>query len=512
MPPRPGRFAPRLWRASCLALALAACVGSAAPPETDPGQDAAPAITAGASTTAATDAAGPAQTDAATTEPTAGSPTNATTTTAPPAPAAPSPTATEAADTDPDQAQIDAITTEPAAAEPTAPPAGPATTAPTTSTTDTEPAAAVPTEPAAPAPATAATTTAPTTEPPAGPAATTAPSAPATTAPTAAADPPKTDAAAQPATTAPVAGPAATTATAPVTVTAAPVATAPTPPPTATATTAAPAPPATTPAPSAIATTTAPPAPPTTTAPSTTTTAVNRETGPPRRYRPQPVEILPHDRTSFTQGLAWRQGVFYESAGLYGKSSVRIVDPATGEVIREQPLPDRYFGEGLEVVGDRVVQLTWREETAFIWETETLAPLGTFSYQGEGWGLCAQADRFVMSDGSDVLTFRHLETFAPLGSVRVARNGEPVTRLNELECAGGLVYANIWLTDLIAVIDPDTGAVTALVDCSGLAGLLDDREGIDVLNGIAYRPDQDRFFLTGKLWPNLFLAEMVPDL
>ena len=249
----------------------------------------------------------------------------------------------------------------------------------------------------------------------------------------------------------------------------------------------------------------------TTTAAPTTTTTAPSETGTPRRYRPHPVATLPHDRTSFTQGLAWRQGVFYESSGLYGKSSVRIVDPATGEVIKEQLLPDRYFGEGLEVVGDRVVQLTWREETAFIWETDTLAPLGTFSYQGEGWGLCAQADRFVMSDGSDVLTFRHLETFAPLGSVRVARNGEPVTRLNELECAGGLVYANIWLTDTIAVIDPDTGAVSALIDCSDLAGLLDDREGIDVLNGIAYRPDQDRFYQTGKLWPNLFLTEMVPD-
>ena len=214
---------------------------------------------------------------------------------------------------------------------------------------------------------------------------------------------------------------------------------------------------------------------------------------------------------SFTQGLAWRQGVFYESAGLYGRSSVRIVDPATGEVIKERALDDQYFGEGLEVVGERVVQLTWREETAFVWQTETLAPLGTFSYSGEGWGLCAQADRFVMSDGSDVLTFRHLETFAPLGSVRVARNGEPVTRLNELECVGGLVYANIWLTDSIAVIDPAQGTVTALVDASGLAGLLDDREGVDVLNGIAYRPDRDRFYLTGKLWPNLFEVELVPD-
>ena len=278
----------------------------------------------------------------------------------------------------------------------------------------------------------------------------------------------------------------------------------------------------------ATTTTDTDPAPPETTLPTTTTTnpppatsaaattvppttaAPAAERGPPQSYLPQLVERLPHDRSSFTQGLVWRQGVFYESTGLHGRSAVRIVDPATGEAIREQTLPEQYFGEGLEVADGRVVQLTWQEETAFIWEAGTLEPLGTFAYQGEGWGLCAQEDRFVMSDGSSLLTFRHLETFQPLGTVEVTREGEPVANLNELECAGGLVYANIWLTDSIAIIDPADGTVTGLIDGSGLTDLLDDREGIDVLNGIAYRPDLDLFYLTGKLWPNLFLVELVP--
>ena len=250
---------------------------------------------------------------------------------------------------------------------------------------------------------------------------------------------------------------------------------------------------------------------PPTTAPTTTAAAEPpAESDPPRRYLPQVVERLPHDRTSFTQGLVWRQGMFYESTGLYGSSAVRIVDPATGGVIREQTLPEQYFGEGLEVADGRVVQLTWQEETAFIWEAGTLEPLGTYAYRGEGWGLCAQEDRFVMSDGSSVLTFRHLETFQPLGTVEVTRDGQPVSNLNELECANGLVYANIWLTDSIAAIDPADGTVTALIDGSGLADLLADREGIDVLNGIAYRPDRNLFYLTGKFWPNLFLVELVP--
>ena len=226
------------------------------------------------------------------------------------------------------------------------------------------------------------------------------------------------------------------------------------------------------------------------------------------------LRALPHDPQAFTQGLALRGGLFYESTGLYGRSSVRIVDPGTGEVIYSQALEDGYFGEGLEVVGDRVIQLTWREGTAFVWGAETLAPLGRYTYEGEGWGLCAFEDRFVMSDGSSSLTLRDLETFEVIGEeipVRTA-GGDPVERLNELECVGDpvygdLVYANIWLVDRIAVIDADDGLVVGMVDASALSGELPQDSLADpdnVLNGIAYDPDRGVFYLGGKRWPRIF--------
>ena len=213
---------------------------------------------------------------------------------------------------------------------------------------------------------------------------------------------------------------------------------------------------------------------------------------------------LPHDSGAFTQGLVVRAGRFYESTGLYGRSTVRIVEPATGKVVSYVALGDGYFGEGLEVVGDRVVQLTWKEEIAFIWDAGTLELLGSYTYEGEGWGLCAFADRFVMSNGSSRLTFRHLETFGVIGGVDVLLDGEPVDRLNELECVGDLVYANVWLSDHIVVIASDSGRVVARVDASPLRGELSSSDGIDVLNGIAYDPDRRVFYLTGKLWPEIF--------
>ena len=232
------------------------------------------------------------------------------------------------------------------------------------------------------------------------------------------------------------------------------------------------------------------------------------------------LRALPHDPQAFTQGLALRGGLFYESTGLYGLSTVRIVDPGTGEVIYSQALEDGYFGEGLEVVGDRVIQLTWREGTAFVWGAETLAPLGRYTYEGEGWGLCAFEDRFVMSDGSSSLTVRDLETFEVIGEeipVRTA-GGEPVERLNELECVGDpvygdLVYANIWLTDRIAVIDAAAGLVAGMVDASALLGELP-RDSLadpdNVLNGIAYDPDRGVFYLGGKRWPRIFEVSLDP--
>ena len=212
----------------------------------------------------------------------------------------------------------------------------------------------------------------------------------------------------------------------------------------------------------------------------------------------------PHDPEAFTQGLVLHDGRFYESTGLYGASTVRVVEPATGEVISSMTLGDGYFGEGLEVVDDRVVQLTWKEETAFIWDAERLEPLGSYPYEGEGWGLCAFEDRFVMSNGSSRLTYRDLETFEVIGGVDVHLLGEPVEHLNELECVGDLVYANVWLTDGIVVIAPDSGRVVAHIDASSLRGELPSSEGINVLNGIAYDPDRGVFYLTGKLWPAIF--------
>ena len=185
--------------------------------------------------------------------------------------------------------------------------------------------------------------------------------------------------------------------------------------------------------------------------------------------------------------------------------TAQIVQQASDFQVGE-PLPGHgeLVGEGLEVVGDRVVQLTWKEETAFIWDAGTLELLGSYTYEGEGWGLCAFADRFVMSNGSSRLTFRHLETFGVIGGVDVLLNGEPVDRLNELECVGDLVYANVWLSDHIVVIASDSGRVVARVDASPLRGELSSSDGIDVLNGIAYDPDRRVFYLTGKLWPEIF--------
>lgn len=251
--------------------------------------------------------------------------------------------------------------------------------------------------------------------------------------------------------------------------------------------------------------------PPTTEPPAITQRDDEPETAEPSGTREVVVlDALPHDSSAFTQGLVLHDRVFYESTGLYGSSTVRIVDPETGEVLASVSLDDRYFGEGLEVVGSRVVQLTWKEQTAFVWETGTLEPLGTYTYDGEGWGLCAFDDRFVMSDGSSTLTFRDLDSFEVTGTVEVVMSGEPVDKLNELECVGELVYANVWFSDEIMVIASDSGTVVARVDASSLRGELSSTEGIDVLNGIAHDPDHGIFYLTGKLWPDIFEVQISP--
>jgi glutamine cyclotransferase len=210
----------------------------------------------------------------------------------------------------------------------------------------------------------------------------------------------------------------------------------------------------------------------------------------------------PHDPAAFTQGLLISDGRLFESTGLNGASSVREVDVATGHVLRRADLGDEYFGEGLAAVGDRLVQLTWRSGLAFVFDRDSFAPVGQFRYDGEGWGLCDDGSRLVMSDGTPRLTFRDRTTFAALGQVEVTDGGAPVDELNELECVGGKVLANVWHSDRIARIDPATGRVDGWLDAASLRPAGAGAE--DVLNGIAYDPASDTYLLTGKRWPSLY--------
>ena len=219
---------------------------------------------------------------------------------------------------------------------------------------------------------------------------------------------------------------------------------------------------------------------------------------------------IPHDPEAFTQGLVWWQGKLYESTGIRGRSQVRRIDPATGRVEHRAAIPLVFFGEGLGHDGKKLVMLTWKAERAYVFSVPELDRLGTFGYRGEGWGLCHDGTRFVMSDGSDRLAFRDSESFAALGGVRVTFEGRALTGLNELECVHGDVYANVFRHDTIVRIDPKSGRVTARIDA---AGLLDPEEAkqADVLNGIAYAPGRDRFYVTGKLWPAMFEVTFVGE-
>jgi glutaminyl-peptide cyclotransferase len=211
----------------------------------------------------------------------------------------------------------------------------------------------------------------------------------------------------------------------------------------------------------------------------------------------------PHDTNAFTQGLIWCGDYVYESTGRYGASRLRQVRLSDGELIREVRLSPRLFGEGLARRGEQLVQLTWRSGIAMIYDFATFRETGRLSYSGEGWGLTFDGGWFIMSDGSDVLTFRDPDTFAVWRRLPVTLEGRPVHLLNELEYAHGSVFANVWQSTDIVRIDPATGAVTAVIDASSLP-YRSRMAGEDVLNGIAYHAERGTFLLTGKLWPKLF--------
>lgn len=217
-----------------------------------------------------------------------------------------------------------------------------------------------------------------------------------------------------------------------------------------------------------------------------------------------------HDPEAYTQGLVIDDGALYEGTGLEGRSSLRRVDLETGEVLQRQSLDDQHFGEGVAVFEDRIYQLTWQTGTCFVYDRETFDLQETFSYETEGWGLTTDGDRLIMSDGSNRLVFRDPETFDEVRHVQVLDGDVPVPYLNELEYIGGEVWANVYQTDIIARIDPESGGVTGWIDLTGLLSSDHAAAPVDVLNGIAQDPDTGRIFVTGKLWPTLFEIELVP--
>lgn len=242
-----------------------------------------------------------------------------------------------------------------------------------------------------------------------------------------------------------------------------------------------------------------------------------RTATPPATSTPEPTQFYtyrvvneyPHDPNAWTQGLIYQNGVMYEGTGLYGRSSLRRVDLETGDVLQRYDLSDEYFGEGVTLFEDRLIQLTWKSRIGFVYDRDSFALLRDFHYPTEGWGITHDGQRLIMSDGSSTLYFRDPETFEKIGRVEVFDDNGPVVRLNELEYIQGEVYANVWQTDRIARIDPETGRVTAWIDLTGLLSP-EDLRGADVLNGMAYDAGNDRLFVTGKLWPKLFQIELVP--
>ncbi len=222
------------------------------------------------------------------------------------------------------------------------------------------------------------------------------------------------------------------------------------------------------------------------------------------------VKAYPHDPKAWCQGLVFEDGALYEGTGLRGRTALRKVELKTGKVLKEHKLDKKYFGEGITIFKDKIIQLTWKARKGFIYDKKSFKQLQEFKYPTEGWGITHDGKRLIMSDGSATLRFLDPATFKETGSVEVSDAGRPVSKINELEYVKGKVYANIYRTNRIAIIAPDTGKVTGWIDLKGLLKP-EDRRGHrpNVLNGIAHDPKADRLFVTGKLWPRLFEIKVI---
>lgn len=222
------------------------------------------------------------------------------------------------------------------------------------------------------------------------------------------------------------------------------------------------------------------------------------------------IKELPHDTQAYTQGFIYHNGFLYESTGQYRKSSLRKINPNTGEIIKNIKIPDKYFAEGLTIFNNKIYQLTWFENTGFIYDLETMKQIGSFSYYGEGWGLTNDDKHLILSDGSNVLRYIDPTNFEVVKTLTVLNeNSYPMRNLNELEYVAGYIWANIYMENYIVQIDPKTGRVVSRIDLTPLRDKLTIGPETDVLNGIAYDKESDVFYFTGKNWNKIFIAKLL---
>ncbi len=229
------------------------------------------------------------------------------------------------------------------------------------------------------------------------------------------------------------------------------------------------------------------------------------------KYGYEVVNTWPHDSEAYTQGLIFNKGKLLESTGQEGKSSLRLVEPETGKVLKKVNIPRPYFAEGITLFKGKIYQLTWQHQLGFIYDAESFEKLGEFSYRSEGWGLTNDGSSLIMSDGTNRIRFLDPNNFQVSRTISVLDGPNPIASINELEYVHGEIYANIWHKDRVARINPLTGRVIGWIDLTGLRALSDAKDNEAVLNGIAYDENNDRLFVTGKLWPRLFEIRVKPQ-
>lgn len=231
-----------------------------------------------------------------------------------------------------------------------------------------------------------------------------------------------------------------------------------------------------------------------------------------KHYLPKIVQIYPHSTSSYTQGLYYFQGFLYEGTGQYGASKLMKIDINSGNYLRKIDLLPIYFGEGITILNNKIYQLTWQNKKGFIYDLNSFKKIGEFSYPGEGWGITSDSTNLIISDGSNFLNFYNPESFELIKTLMVARSDDsPVYNLNELEYINGKIFANIYMTNDIAIINPETGKVEGILDITSLKLQLDSPEEAEVANGIAYNPEKGHYFITGKYWSNLFEIELTEE-